>query len=290
MPKLGVVLAGCASKGAYEIGCMQAISDFFGLESIQCVSSSSIGGLIAHAYGMGRKEMLEYAFREMDNGRFGRYFLGFVNNKEAMEGMAQMLEGPNEVTYEHYVTMWNVSASTVEYKPFHTLTPEELPVYMRAAISFPVFTRGVVIDGQRYMDGAVLDNIPIYPLKDKELDYIICVYFDNNRYVFENEEFDKKIIKLHDFPNQERLEVLFYEPGSYDKMHGYAYDYTTKLLAKLFADPEPEKVYAAIARHNETCDPTYKHRLTADVVLSGINVATKKYSKALSTREKVKNK
>lgn len=290
MPKLGIVLSGCASKGAYEIGCLRAIDDFFGMESIRCVSSSSIGGMIGHVYGMGRKEELEAAFKEMDNGRYGRYILGFPNNKQAVAELTELVAGPNELAYEHYVTVWNVSASTVEYKPFHALTPEELPLYLRAAISLPVFTRGMVIEGQRYLDGALLDNIPIYPLKDKDLDYIICIYFDNSRYIFENEEFDKKVIKLHDFPNQERLEVMFCEPGAYDRMYAYGYEYTTKLLQKLFADPEPEKVYAAIAHHNETCDPTYKHRLTADVVLSGINVMTKRYSKALSNREKVKSK
>ena len=288
MPKIGVVLSGCASKGAYEIGCMNAIEDFFGMDAIGCVSSASIGGVIGHVYGMGRKEQLANAFRAMSDGRYGRYILGFTNNKLAVQEMNELLAGENCVAYPHYVTVWNVSDSAVEYKAFHELTPEQLPLYMKAAISFPIFTRGVIIDGKRYLDGALLDNIPIYPLTDKELDYVICIYFDNARYVFEDPEFDKKVIKLHDFPNQERLEVLFCEPGSYDKMHDYGYSYTTELLSKLFADPAPEKVYAAIAHHNETNDPAYKHRLTADVVLSAINVMSRKYSKALSTREKVK--
>lgn len=288
MPRIGVVLSGCASKGAYEIGCMKAIEDFFGMDAIACVSSASIGGLIGHVYGLGRKEQLENAFRAMSDGRYGRYILGFTNNKLAVQDMNELLAGQNEVVYPHYVTVWNVSDSTVEYKPFHELTAEQLPLYMKAAVSFPIFTRGVVIDGKRYLDGALLDNIPIYPLVDKDLDYIICIYFDNAQYVFENPAFDKKIIKLHDFPNQERLEVLFCEAGSYEKMHDYGYNYTRSLLEKLFADPAPETVYEAIARHNETNKPTYKHRLTADVVLSSINVMSKKYSKALSTREKVK--
>lgn len=288
MSKIGIVLSGCASKGAYEIGCMRAIEDFFGMDAIRCVSSSSIGGLIGHVYGLGRKEQLEKAFRDMDEGRYGRYILGFSNNKLALAEMTELLAGQNDTAYEHYVTLWNFTESGIEYKPFHKLSPEKLPVYMKAAISFPIFTRGTVIDGKRYLDGALLDNIPVYPLVEKDLDYIICIYFDNAQYVFENPEFDKKVIKLHDFPNQERLEVLFCEPGSYDKMYSYGYDYTAKLLNKLFADPEPEKVYRAIAEHNANHEPTYKHRLTADVVLSGINVMSKKYSKALSNREKVK--
>lgn len=288
MPKIGIVLSGCASKGAYEIGCLQAIEDFFGMDDIKCVSSSSIGGMIGQLYGMNRKRELEQAFRDMDSGKYGRYILNFVNNKQAMQELEQILEGDQTMDYEHYVTIWNATDSVVEYLPFHTLPPEKLPQYLRAAISFPVFSRGLVINGKRYLDGAVLDNIPIYPLVDKDLDYILCIYFDNARYVFENPEFDKKIIKLHDFPNQDRLEVLFCDPGSYDKMHAYGYNYTTELLGKLFKDPDPDKVRQALEQHNKTEAPTYKHRLTADVVLSGINTMTKKYS--MSTREKVKAK
>lgn len=290
MPKVGVVLSGCASKGAYEIGCLAAIDDYFGPGAIDCVSSSSIGAVIGHLYGMGRKDGLVQAFRDMDNGKYGRYILGFTNNKQAIADMNMLLSGENQLAYDHYVTLWNYTDSKAEYKPFHSLTAEQLPQYMRAAVSFPLFTRGVVIDGKRYLDGALLDNIPVYPLVGRELDYIFCIYFDNARYQFEDPEFDKKVIKLHDFPNQDRLEVLFCDPGSYDKMYAYGYDYTTKLLQKLFADPAPEAVLAAIAHHNQTNEPAYKHRLTADVVLSGINVMSKKYSKALSTREKVKVK
>ena len=288
LPKVGVVLSGCASKGAYEIGCLAAIDEFFGPGAIDCISSSSIGAVIAQLYGMGRKESLEQAFQDMDSGKYGRYILGFTNNKQAVADLNATLSGESTMAYDHYVTLWNYTDSKVEYKPFHTLTEEELPRYMRAAISFPLFSRGVVIDGKRYLDGALLDNIPVYPLVDRVLDYVFCVYFDNAQYQFEDPEFDKKVIKLHDFPNQERLEVLFCEPGSYERMYAYGYNYTTGLLEKLFADPAPEAVRAAIRHHNETNEPTYKRRLTADVVLSGINVMSKKYSKALSTREKVR--
>ena len=34
MPKIGVVLSGCAGKGAYEIGCMLAIREYFGAENM----------------------------------------------------------------------------------------------------------------------------------------------------------------------------------------------------------------------------------------------------------------
>ena len=35
MANIGVILAGAASKGAYEIGCMRAIEEYFGMEIVK---------------------------------------------------------------------------------------------------------------------------------------------------------------------------------------------------------------------------------------------------------------
>ena len=104
MPKIGVVLSGCASKGAYEIGCLAAIDDYFGPGAITCVSSSSIGAMIGQLYGMGRKEGLIQAFRDMDSGKYGRYILAFTNNKTAVQALEKLLEAPNAPAYKHRLT------------------------------------------------------------------------------------------------------------------------------------------------------------------------------------------
>ena len=69
MPRIGVVLSGCAGKGAYEIGCMLAIREYFGAENIKCISSASMGAVIGHPTSLGRIEEMEHAFREMDSGK-----------------------------------------------------------------------------------------------------------------------------------------------------------------------------------------------------------------------------
>ncbi len=144
------------------------------------------------------------------------------------------------------------------------------------------------MDEDLLLDGAFLDNIPVYPLIEKDLDYIFCVYFDNCQYVFETPEFDRKIIKLIDFPNEKRLELMTFDPGQFDNMVMYGYDYTAKVLKEIFDDTDTINVYDKIKARELNSDITFKPRFTADIVLNNINIMAKKYSKRLSTREKNK--
>ena len=289
MPKIGIVLSGCAGKGAYEVGCLQAIVEYFGIENIKCISAASMGAFVAQSYGMTGMEGLNKAFGEMDSGKYGKYILGFATCKEAEPIMKELFCRENNLPYEHYVAIWNLSRSRAEYIPFHELPQEELLPYMLGALSVPLFSKGVVIKGDRIFDGAFVDNIPMSPLLDKDLDFVFCVYFDNAKYVFESDEFNRKIIKLYDFPNKDRLKLLLYEPGSYERMRSYGYDYAMGEIKKLFDGREMDEIYEAISKH-EFKDSSFRPRLTADVVLNNINVMTKRYFKSGITRERKKKK
>lgn len=290
MAKIGVVLAGGASKGAYEIGVMRALDEFFGPDSIRCVSSSSIGALIAQGYGMGKVDELAEFWKTLDTKKYGKFTLAYSGNKDLLNVVDDILSQGHNITIDHYVSLWNYTQKKVEYIPFHELSREELKHYVRGAISIPFFSSGEIIDGDRYFDGAFLDNIPAYPLLEKDLDYIFCIYFDNCIYQFENEEFDRKIIKLFDFPNLKRLELMNYNAGSFDNMVEYGYDYTKKIIEKVFISDNKEEVYQAIEEYENSHEITYKPRLTADIVLNNINVFTKKYAKRISSREKKNRK
>ena len=288
MQKIGVVLAGGASKGAYEIGVMRAIEDYFGKDNIHCVSSSSIGAIIAQGYGMGKVEELANLWKNLDTKKHGRFTLAYSGNKDLLKSVDNILETGHELSFEHYVCVWNYTKRKVEYLPFHTLSREKQQKYLHGAVAIPFFSAGEVIDGNRILDGAFLDNIPAFPLLQKDLDYIFCVYFDNCNYQFENDEFDKKIIKLYDFPNIKRLELMSFNADSFDKMVQFGYDYAMKIIKKIFVSDDKNEIYKAIADYENSQDSTYKPRLTVDIVLDNINVLTKKYAKRISLREKKK--
>lgn len=291
MANIGVVLAGGASKGAYELGVLRALEEYFGIDSIRCISASSIGALIAQAYGMKKTDELTSIWKGLDKEGNGKFFLSYSGNKNILSTIDRVLGCGVKLPFEHYVSVWNFTRKKVEYIPFHTLHGEKLQKYMRGAIAIPFFSGGEMVDGNRILDGAFLDNIPAYPLVEKELDYIFCVYFDNCNYVFENDTFDKKIIKLFDFPNKKMLELMCYNAEAFDTMVNYGYDYTLKTVKEIFEnETHKDDVYAAIDEMEKNRMCTYKPRLTADIVLNNINVVTKRYAKRLSSRKIKTNK
>ena len=289
MANIGIVFAGGATKGAYEIGVIRAIEEYFGMDSIKCVSSASIGSLITQAHGNGKLDEFIELWKNVSPKKHGRFTLLMAGNEDIVKLITDTLGQENHLPYEHYVSLWNYTQKKVEYVPFHTLEPEKLTQYLKGAISMPIFSSGELIDGDRILDGAFLDNIPVYPLKDKDLDYIFCVYFDNCKYFFEDDEFNRKIVKLYDFPNDKMIEILVFSPESIDQMIQYGYDYTMKTIKELFAFNEPEKVYAAIADNDANNSIENKKRFTADVVLMSINNMTQKYSKRMSKRIDIEN-
>lgn len=289
MAKIGIVLSGAASKGAYEIGFLRAIEEYFGMDSIKCVSSASIGCLVAQNFGMGKDKELEETWRNLDPKKYGRMFLAYSGNKEILDIVCDIMRDDKKTPFEHYVSAWNYSQHRVEYVPFHKLSNEKMLQYIRGAVAIPLFSTGEIVDGDRILDGAFLDNIPVYPLLDKDVDYIFCIYFDNYNYFFENAEFDKKVIKLFDFPNEKMLELMAFRPDNFDEMVQYGYDYTMKTIKEIFVSEDKEEIYKAIENREKNHEAVYKPRLTADIVLNNINVMAQRYSKRLSKREKRHN-
>lgn len=286
MVKIGVILAGAASKGVYELGVMRAIGEYFGLSSVHCVSSASIGMLVAQSYGTGRSEDFVRIWKGLCK-KPGSLFLSLCGNNELLNEICRVFAADDKLAYEHYVSVWNYTRRCVEYIPFHTLSGELLRKYIRGAIAIPLFSRGEIINGERILDGAFLDNIPAYPLADKDLDFVFCVYFDNCNYTFEGPEFNRKVIKLFDFPNTKRLESISCDQDQFDSKLKYGYDYTMNVICQLFDGRTTAQVYDAISEMEKNRKCVYQPRLTADVVLNNINVVTKRYGKRLTNREKI---
>jgi predicted acylesterase/phospholipase RssA len=77
MAKIGIILSGAASKGAYEYGFLKAVDEFFQKDEIKCVSSASIGMLAAQTYGIGAPYEFERIWKMIDPKKHGRLFLSY---------------------------------------------------------------------------------------------------------------------------------------------------------------------------------------------------------------------
>ena len=277
--KVGLVLSGGLAKGAYQIGALKAISECFEPGEIEYISSSSVGALNAYAYASGNLE----AGKNM--------WLGLVP-----EGEKQLVTKVMKSDYlkdctldlaksrlgvKQYVSVFRLKEMDVLYVDISGKDEEETALYLQAAVAMPVFSRAVKIHGKKYYDGGTIDNIPVYPLVQHDLDYIICVYFDEYNYSFESTGFDDKIIKIT-FNDDEKImsNSLWFTRESTEKMFRDGYDRAKEVLDLVFSDgkDEPEKVYAKI-KELDALNPDKKLRVTVDVAIHNLNKMMKLISK-----------
>ena len=97
MAKIGIVMAGAASKGAYEIGALRVIEEYFGMENIKYVSTASIGSIIAQAHGIGKSEELENIWKNLDPKKYGRFILSYSGNEDILNIIQDTLSKDNNL-------------------------------------------------------------------------------------------------------------------------------------------------------------------------------------------------
>lgn len=107
---------------------------------------------------------------------------------------------------EIYANAYNVDEERPEYFKLNECSEDEIKERVLASCAVPHMFKPIIIDGTRYVDGGInsplysknnVDNVPIFPLKDHDLDIIIVVHLSYkncvNREGFEN----TKIIEIY---------------------------------------------------------------------------------------------
>lgn len=278
MPRIGIVLSGGMSRGAYEIGCVKAIADRFGRENICCISASSVGVLCGYAYATQKLDELIDVWKHLDMIGQGNTFVGLVKSPELIQRARNMASKEDTFSCPMYSTIWNFTNRTAEYVALNEVDIAARADYLQASIAVPVVTKSVKIGNDICMDGAFIDNIPVYPMLEKNLDYIFCIYFEEKNYLFENNAFDKKVIKLNRFPSKGRLDLFVYDSGAVDEMIQYGYDYANRIMNMVFSAEDTEETYRHIKELNAAA-PQPQKRVTTDFVLNNIAKAVARLSK-----------
>lgn len=285
MKKIGLLLSGGLGKGAYQIGALHAIKAYFKPEDFLCVSAASVGALNAFAY-------LTDALESVTDIWYGMNFKGGMRSVVSVMRSAFLKNAISENVSDHripcpfYVPLYEMEHHKFGYLDFSTLTIGKLKDYLCASIALPVATKGVNVDNVTLFDGGVVDNIPIMPLLKYDLDYIICVYFDNH-FSFENAECDGKIIKIT-FPDDTIISnSVDIRHDSIVYMMKTGYERTKEILNEIFKDgiENTDRIYSAIRNRAEKL-PAPKKRITMDVVISNLNRMMRKREQLRNRRTK----
>ena len=276
---IGLVLSGGLAKGAYQIGALRALNEFVPPEEIKVISFVSIGALNGYAYSVGRLDEAERMWREACSDKSQRNILKFMRSPRLTGYINEIGSYESSLRSHVYCTLYDFDHSTINYRNIAAVKSAEIPDYLRASIALPPIMRAVRISGVNYLDGGVIDNIPVFPLLDHKLDYIICVYFDESTIEFERASFNDRIIKVS-FPDKAGFGESFYlKEAGLTEMIGKGYDTAKGIFSRVFAEgySNVPAVLDAIGDMNANTGKP-KLRLTVDVLASNLNRVTQKFA------------
>ena len=169
--KTGIVLSGGGARGFSHLGVLQALNEA-GIfpDIISSVSSGAIAGVF-YADGYKPQQILKIL-----NGNNRLDYLGFVLPKEGlmeMTGLTKILTKYlcarkfEDLKLPMYVAATDLNNGQIKY-----FSEGELINRIVASSSIPVLFKPVTIDDIDYLDGGIMDNLPVQPLS-KNCKYLI---------------------------------------------------------------------------------------------------------------------
>ncbi|RAV29796.1 patatin-like phospholipase family protein [Sinomicrobium soli] len=164
--RYGIALGGGGARGFAHLGALKALNEA-GIkpEVISGVSAGAIAGAFI-AGGFSPDEV----FGIMKENRLGNFTSiqiprdGLLNFDKLRHTIARYIPAKNieDLPIPFYVAASNLNEGRVEY--FHR---GDLGKIVQASASIPVLFSPVKIDGKKYVDGGIFDNVPIAPIKEQ---------------------------------------------------------------------------------------------------------------------------
>ncbi|MBQ8732200.1 MAG: hypothetical protein IJY82_05165 [Oscillospiraceae bacterium] len=282
MADVGIILSGGMAKGAYQIGVINALSEYFSQGQIKAISAASVGVLNGYAFAAGKMDAAEALWREIHSSQktSGSFITSMLRSDYLQEAIGRIASEEDTLSPSLFTTLLNVSSLGVEYVDIKKVPPSSRVDYLRASVAMPGFNRSVLLNEQKYFDGAMIDNIPVHPFIQKKLDYIICVHFDAFNYTFESEYLNSRILKIT-FPADHIVRnSVFFREDSIRYMIQTGYQNSKILFDSVFSGgtEDVEGIYKSIARLNHSSGPP-SLRITGDVVVNNLNKVTRRIAR-----------
>lgn len=279
MANIGIVLSGGILKGAYQIGALKYISEMIDIEHIKCISAASVGALNGYAYATNNIDIAISNWKKLDELNNGS-IIDLLRGKYVDEFINDMCNFNIKPSTNIFTPVFNILKFKLEYFNLSKVSYNLMPQYLKASISLPPFKRSMNINGNKYIDGAVIDNIPIETMMDKKLDYIICIYFDKYNYVFENNDFDKRIIRINYSNDSFIKNSVCLNKINISNMINTGYEKSSSHLYNLLKNGVDDVEYIIYKNtkfiKNAENNELFKVRVTGDTIVDNFNKITSK--------------
>lgn len=257
LPKFGIALSGGGARGIAHIGVLDALQEF-GIKP-RVVSGTSMGAIVGvfYAAGFSPGEMLniilERKFHKMINWHMP--FSGLIDIGQVQKVMTEMIgeDDFSSLKMPFYCAVTNLNSGLEEIK-----SEGKLFQWVMASASIPVVFEPQVIEGQTYVDGGLLNNLPSEAIREK-CQVLIGVHVNHNGPeeevkglktiaerafrlgIAQNVEDSKKICDFVIEPPEAR-EFNTFNFNKAEEIYKVGYDATVRQVMKLFEDINLEKV------------------------------------------------
>lgn len=162
--KIGLCLSGGGARGAAHIGALQALNEN-GIYPSH-ISGSSAGALVGSLYcsGYSPLEILELS---KEHSFLKIFHLGFINKgfTDLKYLEAFLTENLKVKTFEELKVPLSVGITDINKGIFEIRERGDLMKIVMASCSIPLLFKPVEMDGSCYLDGGIMNNLPIEPLQ-----------------------------------------------------------------------------------------------------------------------------
>ncbi|GJM32674.1 MAG: phospholipase [Saprospiraceae bacterium] len=171
---IGLALSGGGARGIAHIGVIKALQENdIHPDIITGASAGSIVGALL-ADGKSVDEMLSFV-RDSSIMKIWKLVLPNrgITSLQYLKDRLKLYIG--EDTFESLKTPLYIAVTNLNSGKCEMIHSGKLIDIIMASSSIPLVFQPVEIDGQSYVDGGVLDNLPVGPLLDQKMDLIIGV-------------------------------------------------------------------------------------------------------------------
>lgn len=224
--KIGLVLSGGYANGAYEYGILKYIEDNKDNLKIEYIIATSIGVLNATAFLSDKLNLAGEYWDSLNFTGFKSFYRKIIKDKYYETVIQNILDTKmiSQSITKLYVTVTSYPSLELKYFKLNSKDDECIKNVVQAAISVPKLMGKVTINGKRYIDGGIRDNIPIGLLRSMKTDtpaYIV--------------HFDPMSIKSrikHESIGNRIHEIQFVDEGS--KYLNGIFDFSSENISKLY--------------------------------------------------------
>lgn len=165
--KVGLVLGGGGAKGAATIGALKVIEQS-GIK-IDYVAGTSIGAIIGALYCAG------YSADEMATLFESLQWQDLLQGNVMEEKFRQLLAERGVVKFSDLHTPFRCVAVDVDSAVDVPLYDGDVYKAIRASMSIPPLYKAVELNGNKYLDGGFLNNLPVDVVVDMGADVVIAI-------------------------------------------------------------------------------------------------------------------